>query len=65
MIVPQPQAPSATYFGDIQANRVGIDTKNIDFVTSLLTINLYSFPIQSFLRETISNGWDSHVEGRK
>lgn len=62
MIVPQPQAPSATYFGDIQANRVGIDTKNIDFVTSLLTTNLYSFPIQSFLRETISNGWDSHVE---
>ena len=52
----------AEYIGEIQENRVGIDVKNIGFITQLLTSNLYSNPIESFLREAISNAYDAHME---
>ena len=62
MILKQVESKEASYLGNIVENKVGIDRSNIDFITTLLTSNLYSKPLESFLRETVANAADSHVE---
>lgn len=62
MILNNNNISEAEYIGDIQENVVGIDSRNIGFITQLLTSNLYSRPLESFLRETVANAYDSHIE---
>lgn len=61
MIINAQQSNVQTY-GDIKEFKTGIDPKNLEFITTLLSSNLYSDPEQSFIREIVSNAWDSHVE---
>lgn len=62
MKILQDLSHEAEYIGNVEENRVGIDRENIDFITTLLTSNLYSNPLESFLRETVANAYDSHIE---
>ena len=62
MKIDEQNQSTATIVGEVQSNAVSIDIKNIGFITQLLSTNLYSRPIDSFLREIVSNAWDSHVE---
>lgn len=64
MILTQAESDVKTC-GEIVQNQVSIDTANINFISHLLTSNLYSKPLVSFFRETISNALDSNIEAGK
>lgn len=51
-----------TVLGEVQKYKVSIDEKNLNHIVTILSSNLYSHPMQSFLREIVSNAVDSHKE---
>lgn len=62
MIIDNTKTSDVQLYGDIQEYKASIDPKNLEFIVTLLSSNLYSAPEQSFIREIVSNAWDSHVE---
>ena len=56
------QESNIQVIGDITEFKSSIDPKNLEFITTLLSSNLYSAPERSFVREIVSNAWDAQVE---
>lgn len=52
-------------FGYSQQSNITISESSMDYIIELLSSNLYTEPINSFLRENISNAWDANVENNK
>lgn len=61
MIIDSTGGNKVTY-GETKEYKTTIDIENLDFIATLLSSNLYSNPEASFIREIVSNGWDSQVE---
>lgn len=61
MIVTREESEVAV-LGEVEKHNVSIDAKNINHIVTILSSNLYSYPMTSFLRETVSNAVDSHIE---
>ena len=61
MIVNRDESEVAV-LGEVQKHKVSIDESNINHIVTILSSNLYSHPMQSFLREIVSNAVDSHIE---
>lgn len=53
---------NAIYSSGIHTHKTTINPKNINHLVTILSSNLYSQPEASFIRETVSNAWDSHIE---
>ena len=61
-MIAQTTISDVTCIGNIQRNSIKIDAKDYSHILTILSSNLYSNPIQSFLRETVSNAADSQKE---
>lgn len=46
----------------VVSSDISINTADADWIIQILSSNLYQYPIESFVRETATNAWDSHIE---